>query len=64
MPYPKNFALRIVVCVVLMYAVWMGIQYIVDVIIFHEAFKLNIVDYIAPLVIGVVEAYTWKPKEK
>ncbi|MBO7674761.1 MAG: hypothetical protein J6S63_07105 [Atopobiaceae bacterium] len=63
MPYPKNFVVRIIICVVLMYAVWIGIQYIMDVFIFHEPFRLGIVDYIVPPVTGVIEAYTWKPKE-
>ena len=64
MPYPENFVVRLIICIVGMYAIWMGVQFITDVLIRHEAFGLNVIDIIAPLVLGIIEAFVWKPKEK
>lgn len=64
MPYPENFVVRLIICIVGMYAIWMGAQFVKDVIIFHEAFSVDMIDIIAPLVVGIVEAFVWKPKEQ
>lgn len=64
MPYPENFVVRLLICVVGMYALWFGVQFILDVVVFHDEFKVNAIDIIVPLAVGVIEAFIWKPKEK
>lgn len=64
MPYPENFVVRLLICVVGMYAIWFGVQFILDVVVFHGEFKVNAIDIIVPLAVGVIEAFVWKPKEK
>ena len=64
MPYPENFVVRLIICIVGMYAIWFGVQFILDVLVFHDEFKVNAIDIIVPLAVGVVEAFVWKPKEK
>ena len=60
--YIENFALRLVFCIVGMYAIWIGIQFVMDTVIFHDPFRLDIIDYIVPAILGVIEAFAWKPK--
>ena len=64
MPYPENFAVRLIICIAGMFAIWMGVQFIMDVVIHHDGFKIGAIDIVVPLVLGVVEAFVWKPKEK
>lgn len=64
MPYPENFVVRLLICIVGMYALWMGAHYIGVVFIRHEAFSVGVLDIVLPLVLGVWEAFSWKPKEK
>lgn len=64
MPYPENFVVRLLICIVGMYAIWFGVQFILDVVVFHDEFTVNAIDIIVPLVVGVIEAFVWKPKEK
>ena len=64
MPYPENFVVRLIICIVGMYAIWFGVQFILDVLVFHDEFKVNAIDIIVPLAVGVVEAFVWKLKEK
>ncbi len=64
MPYPENFVVRLLICVVGMYAIWFGVQFILDVVVFHDEFTVNAIDIIVPLAVGVIEAFVWKPKEK
>ena len=64
MPYPENFVVRLLICIVGMYALWMGAHYIGAVFIRHEAFSVGVLDIVLPLVLGVWEAFSWKPKEK
>ena len=47
-----------------MFALWMVGRYVGLVFIRQEAFTIGVIDIIAPLVIGIVEAFVWKPKEK
>ena len=60
MPYPENFVVRLIICIVGMYAIWFGVQFILDVLVFHDEFKVNAIDIIVPLAVGVVEAFVWK----
>lgn len=60
--YIENFVLRLIFCVVGLVILWIAVQYIKDVIIFHEAFSLGVFDFVVPVVCGVVEAFVWKPK--
>lgn len=62
MPYPENFVVRLLISIVGMFAIWMGVQYLVDVIIRHGQFVISTIDIIAPLAMGIVEAFAWKPK--
>ena len=64
MPYPENFVVRLIICVVGIFAIWFGVQFILDVVVFHDEFKVNAIDIIVPLAVGVIEAFVWKPKEK
>ena len=47
-----------------MFALWMVGRYVGLVFIRQEVFTIGVIDIIAPLVIGIVEAFVWKPKEK
>ena len=64
MPYPENFVVRLLICIAGMYAIWFGVQFVMDVLIFHDEFAVRPIDIIVPLLVGVVEAFIWKPKEK
>ena len=64
MPYPENFVVRLLICIVGMYAIWIGLQFVMDVLVFHDEFKLGLMDYVLPLIMGVVETFVWKPKAK
>ena len=64
MPYPKNFAVRLIICIVGTIALWMIGRYVGIVLIRHEAFSFDASDIIAPAVVGVIEANAWKPKGK
>ena len=64
MPYPQNFVVRLIICIVGMFALWMAVQFITDVLIRQETFALGPFDIIIPLVVGVAEAFLWKPKEE
>ena len=64
MPYPENFVVRLLICLVAMFAIWFGISYVIDVFVHHEAFSVGPIDIIVPIACGVVEAFVWKPKEK
>ena len=64
MPYPENFIVRLLICIVGMFALWMVGRYVGLVFIRQEVFTIGVIDIIAPLVIGIVEAFVWKPKEK
>jgi hypothetical protein len=60
--YIENFVLRLIVSLVGMFAFWFAIQYVVDVLIFHEQFHVGILDFVIPAFLGVYTAITWKPK--
>ena len=64
MPYPENFVVRLIVCIVGMLAIWIGVRFIMDVVIFHDPFEIKATTLIIPIAMGVVEAFVWKPKEK
>lgn len=64
MPYPENFVVRLIICIAGMFAIWMAVTFIMDVLIHHEAFTIGAFDIIAPLACGIAEAFLWKPKEK
>ena len=64
MQYPQNFVIRLIICIVGMFALWMAVQFITDVLIRQEAFALGPIDFIVPLGCGIAEAFLWKPKEK
>lgn len=63
MPYPKNFVVRLLISIAGMYAIWMAVQFVVDVLIHHETFTIGVFDIVVPLAMGVAEAIAWKPKE-
>lgn len=60
--YIESFVLRLIVSLVGTFAFWCLLQFVVDVVIFHEQFHLDILDYIIPIFLGVYTAITWKPK--
>ncbi len=64
MPYPENFVVRLIVCILGMLAIWIGIRFIMDVVIFHDEFSIKPITLAIPVVLGVVEAFVWKPKDK
>jgi len=43
---------------------WICSSYIGAVFIRHETFTLGVTHFIYPAIIGVTEAFFWKPKEK
>ena len=63
MPYPKNLAVRLIVCIVGTFALWMAGRYIGVVLIRHEPFSFDASDVIAPVIAGIIEAKAWRPKE-
>lgn len=63
MPYPENFVVRLLICIVGMCALWILGSYISTVFIRQEAFILGPTHFIIPAIIGIVEAFIWKPKE-
>lgn len=60
--YIENFVLRLIVSLVGTFAFWFIVQYVVDVLIFHEQFSVGILDFAIPAFLGVYTALTWKPK--
>ena len=64
MPYPENFVVRLLICVVGMCALWILGSFISTALIRHEEFTLRVTHFVIPAVIGVVEAFVWKPKDK
>lgn len=64
MPYPENFVIRLIVCILGMFAIWFAVQFVLDVLIHHESFEIHAIDIIVPIAMGVVEAFVWKPKEQ
>ena len=42
MPYPENFVVRLIVCIVGMLVIWIGVRFIMDVLIFHDPFEIKI----------------------
>lgn len=64
MPYPEDFVVRLLISIVGMFAIWLGVQYVVDVFIHHQQFAITALDIIAPLGMGIVEAFVWKPKDQ
>ena len=54
MPYPENFVVRLIVCIVGMLAIWIGVRFIMDVLIFHDPFEIKITTLIIPIALGVV----------
>ena len=62
--YIENFALRLIFCIVAMFAIWIGLQFLMDTFIHHEPFALGVLDYIIPLALGVVQAFTWKKPQE
>ena len=64
MPYPENFVIRLIICLVGMFALWFALQFVIDVLVHHEAFTVGPIDIIVPVVCGVLEAFLWKPKDK
>ena len=62
--YIENFALRILFCVVGFFALWFATKFVTTNLIFHEEFKVGVMDLILPAVLGVIEAVIWKPKNK
>ncbi len=64
MSYRKNFAIRVIICVLGMLVVWMGVWYVLDVVICHEEFALRPVLIVVPVILGISEAYAWKSKDE
>jgi uncharacterized membrane protein len=64
MPYPQNFIVRLIICVVGMCAIWILGSFISATLIHHEEFVLRATHFIIPAIMGVVEAFVWKPKDK
>ena len=64
MPYPENFIVRLLICLVGMFAIWFAATYVIQVLIQHDAFTVGPIDIIVPAACGVVEAFVWKPKEQ
>jgi len=63
-PYPENFVVRLIICVVGLVAVWMAAQYVGDVFLRHEPFSISAFDIVMPIGLGIVEAFVWKPKQR
>lgn len=59
--YIENFVLRILFCVVGFYAIWFLIDFIKSMVT-HEPFTIGLYDAVVPGVLGVIEAFLWKPK--
>lgn len=66
MPYPKNFAVRLIICVVSFLVIFNGIYYLMDTFVRHQAFDFRPIWNVAiPVIGGVVQAMNWKdPAEK
>jgi len=64
MPYPENFVVRLIICVVGMLALWLAAHYIGVVLVRHETFTIGAFDIVVPAICGVIESFTWKPKNK
>lgn len=60
---PENFAVRLILCILLLLLIWNGSYYLMHVVVWHEAFEFDAMrQLIMPIVCGVVMAFTWKPK--
>ena len=66
MPYPKNFAVRLIICVVGFLVIFHGICFLMDTFVRHQAFDFRPIWNVAiPVIGGVVQAMNWKdPAEK
>ncbi|MBO7674289.1 MAG: hypothetical protein J6S63_04705 [Atopobiaceae bacterium] len=64
MPYPENFVVRLLICIVGMCAIWVLGSFISTVLIHHETFNLSVTQLIVPVVLGIIETFLWKPKDK
>ncbi len=65
MPYPENFAVRLLVCIAGMFVIWIGVSYLMSTFIWHEPFTFSVVRHVVlPILFGVAEALSWKPKQK
>ena len=66
MPYPKNFAVRLIICVVGFLVIFNGIYYLMDTFVRHQAFNFRPIWNVAiPAFCGVLQAMNWKdPAEK
>ena len=60
--YIENFVLRLLFCIVGMFAIWRGAKYLSRTFILHEPFTFGVIDVLVPLVTGVIETFSWKPK--
>ena len=47
-----------------MLVIWMGVWYVLDVIVCHNEFTLRPVLLVVPVIMGVSEAYAWKAKDE
>ena len=54
---------RIILCVAAMTVVWLGASYILTVFIGHQEFTFKATYVVVPIILGIVEAFLWKPKE-
>ena len=60
-----NLAVRIVLFALIMVAIWNGVGYLSSTFIWHEVREFRpLWDIGAPVAIGIVWAFTWKPKEE
>lgn len=64
MPYPENFVVRLLICIVGMCAIWVLGSFISTVLIQHETFNLSVTQLIIPVILGIIETFLWKPKDK
>ena len=62
--YIENFALRLILCIVGMFALWFAIQFIKHSFILHDSMTISAFDIVVPLVGGIAQALAWKPKDK
>ncbi len=61
--YIENFALRLVFCIVGMFALWNLGSFVGATFIRHEPFVFSPSNFIIPIATGAIEAFAWKPKE-
>lgn len=63
MPYPENFVVRLLVCIVGMTAIMLAVRFVMSTFIFHETYTFQVTQLIVPVVAGIAEAFVWKPKD-